>query len=75
MALVCYKHRFIFLKTRKTAGTSVEMALEPLCVPPGTEIREHRSMIKTRYGIVAHRGFGGLDQGGLIEGGGGGGGG
>lgn len=31
MVLVCYEHRFIFLKTRKTASTSVEMFFEPYC--------------------------------------------
>lgn len=29
--IVSHKHRFIFFKTRKTAGTSIELALEPLC--------------------------------------------
>lgn len=29
--IVCRKYRFIFLKTRKTAGTSVEIALASLC--------------------------------------------
>lgn len=31
MVLVCHEHRFIFLKTRKTASTSVEMFFEPYC--------------------------------------------
>ena len=31
--IICHKHKFIFLKTRKTAGTSVEMALSKLCGP------------------------------------------
>jgi len=31
MAIVCHKHRFIFIKTRKTAGSSVEIALSRLC--------------------------------------------
>lgn len=29
--IVSHKHRFIFLKTRKTAGTSIEIALSALC--------------------------------------------
>ena len=29
--IVCHKHRFIFVKTRKTAGTSIEVALSSLC--------------------------------------------
>jgi hypothetical protein len=31
--IVSHKHRFIFLKTRKTAGTSVEIALSRICGP------------------------------------------
>ena len=29
--IVSHEHRFIFVKTRKTAGTSLEVFLEPLC--------------------------------------------
>jgi len=31
MTIVCHKYRFIFLKTRKTAGSSIEIALSRLC--------------------------------------------
>jgi hypothetical protein len=31
--IVSHKHKFIFLKTRKTAGTSVELALSTVCGP------------------------------------------
>ncbi|MDN3517871.1 sulfotransferase family 2 domain-containing protein [Aquisalimonas lutea] len=31
MAIVCHKHKFMFIKTRKTAGSSVEIALSRLC--------------------------------------------
>jgi hypothetical protein len=31
--IVSHEHKFIFLKTRKTAGTSVELALRRLCGP------------------------------------------
>ena len=31
--IVCHRHRFIFLKTRKTAGTSIELSLRPYCGP------------------------------------------
>ncbi len=31
--IISHRHRFIFLKTRKTAGTSIEMALRPLLGP------------------------------------------
>jgi len=41
MVLVCHPARFIFMKTHKTASTSVEMYFERFCVPPerflGTE--------------------------------------
>jgi hypothetical protein len=36
MVLVCHPKRFIFMKTRKTASTSVEMYFERFCVPEGT---------------------------------------
>jgi hypothetical protein len=29
--IICHRHRFIFLKTRKTAGTSIEIALSRFC--------------------------------------------
>src|SRR5918997_5095351 len=29
--IISHKHKFIFLKTRKTAGTSIEIALSRLC--------------------------------------------
>lgn len=29
--IVCHRHKFIFVKTRKTAGTSVEIALSACC--------------------------------------------
>ena len=35
MTLVSHKHGFVLLRTKKTAGTSLEMALEPLCAPEG----------------------------------------
>jgi len=55
--LVSHKYGFIFVKTRKTGGSSVELALAPLCGPddivtplkeygasdtPGAEPRNHR---------------------------------
>jgi hypothetical protein len=32
-AAVSHEHKFIFLKTKKTAGTSIELALTQLCRP------------------------------------------
>ena len=31
--IVSHEHKFIFLKTKKTAGTSIELALSELCGP------------------------------------------
>lgn len=29
--IICHQHQFIFIKTRKTAGTSIELALSRIC--------------------------------------------
>ncbi len=56
MVLICHPHKFIYLKTHKTASTSVELALEPLCAPPGHVVRrERRNMLETEFGIVGAR--------------------
>ena len=31
--IICHKHKFIFVKTRKTAGSSVEIFLSKYCGP------------------------------------------
>jgi Sulfotransferase family len=33
VTIISHEHRFIFLKTKKTAGTSIELALSQLCGP------------------------------------------
>lgn len=33
MTIISHKHRFIFIKTAKTAGTSIQLALETICGP------------------------------------------
>ena len=43
--IISHAHKFIFLKTKKTAGTSIELALSQLCgpddvIPPITESDE-----------------------------------
>lgn len=54
--LLSEKYNFIYLKTHKTASTSVEMALEQFCAPPG-----HRTVMKnakclvTNFGIIGAR--------------------
>lgn len=53
--LISHRHRFIFLKPKKTAGTSVEMWLEPLCAPPGHTPTETTEPVITEFGIVGGR--------------------
>lgn len=55
MTLISHDHRFIFLKTRKTAGTSAEMYLQPFCTPPGTPVTEWGEAIVSDHGIVGQR--------------------
>ena len=31
--IISHKHKFIFMKTRKTAGTSIQVALSKICGP------------------------------------------
>ena len=43
--IISHEHKFIFLKTKKTAGTSIELALSQLCgpddvIPPITDSDE-----------------------------------
>lgn len=54
--LVSHRNHFIFLKTGKTAGTSVEMYFEPWCLPPGeTSETALRDVSETGAGIVGPR--------------------
>jgi hypothetical protein len=55
--LVSHRHRFIYLKTQKTAGTTVEVFFEPWCLPEGSAPPGHRSPERvTAAGIVGYRG-------------------
>lgn len=57
--LLSHNKKFIFLKTLKTAGTSVEMALQHYCAPPGRlagMVRAFTDEIITDIGIVGARG-------------------
>lgn len=57
MVLVCYNHDFVFLKTFKTASTSVEEYLEKFCMPPGADTgAKLRPAVISEYGIVGSRG-------------------
>ena len=50
--IVSHKHRFIFLKTRKTAGTSLEIALSRLCGPDDiiTPISDRDEVLRKELG-------------------------
>lgn len=56
MVLVSHRHRFIYLKTKKTASTSVEAFFEPFCLD-GThdQIAEYRDEYIGPSGIVGAR--------------------
>jgi hypothetical protein len=56
--IVCHEHRFIFLKTRKTASTSVEIALSPHVRGDGdivTRITEKDEDLRTALGARGPR--------------------
>jgi len=61
--LVSHRHRFIYTKTAKTAGTSVEAYYEKYCLPEGDSPFSHtRRACVSEAGIVGYRGgspFGG----------------
>lgn len=57
MTLLSHRARFIFLKTHKTASTSVEAALEPLCAPDGARTGDHmRGELVSEAGAIGARG-------------------
>jgi hypothetical protein len=49
--IVCHEYRYIFLKSRKTAGTSVEIALAKFCGPRDVITRISRKDERTRRGL------------------------
>jgi Sulfotransferase family len=55
--LVSHPKKFIYLKTTKTGGTSVEIFLEPYCRPAESgEPQHHQDAIVSHVGIVGYRG-------------------
>lgn len=55
--LVSHRKKFIFTKTVKTGGTSVESHFEPHCFPPGQwQASEYRDAYESDTGIVGRRG-------------------
>jgi len=53
--LISHRHRFIFIKTVKTAGTSVEGFLEPFCCPPGHVVQHWTPTLMFEEGVVGQR--------------------
>lgn len=57
--LVSHRYRFIYTKTSKTAGTSVESYFERYCMPEGEWQESHaRDEYVSPTGIIGHRGAG-----------------
>jgi hypothetical protein len=55
--LISHKKRFIYTKTAKTAGTSVESYFEKFCMPEGTwKFSEAREVHVSKEGIIGYRG-------------------
>ena len=56
--LISHAFRFIYLKTRKTAGTSVELYFERYCIAPDTRFVERHavSAVVSEWGIIGSRG-------------------
>ena len=61
--LVSHRKQFIFTKTIKTAGTSVESYFEPYCMPEGEWKECHwRDQYESDAGVIGFRGKGRKDQ-------------
>lgn len=57
--LISHRKRFIFTKTSKTAGTSVESYFEPYCMPEGEwQLSHDRDEHVSDAGIIGYRGAG-----------------
>lgn len=58
--LISHSHKFIYLKTTKTAGTSVEVALQKYAIPDGMDAtkQDFAEPLETEAGIVGARGKG-----------------
>lgn len=56
--LLSHPHRFIYLKTVKTAGTSVEIYFEDACIPPDRPAARghHIEQTVTSAGVIGYRG-------------------
>jgi hypothetical protein len=56
--LISHSHSFIYAKTMKTAGTSVEIYFEGACLPPASNVVRGHAIEETvtAVGIIGHRG-------------------
>jgi len=57
--IVSHKHRFIYLKSRKTAGTSLELALSTICGASDilTPLHERHNVDRTESGGIGPRNY------------------
>jgi hypothetical protein len=56
LVLISHRYRFIYTKTAKTAGTSVESFFERFCMPEGAWQQTHaRVEYVSQEGIIGHR--------------------
>ncbi|MDG1241719.1 MAG: sulfotransferase family 2 domain-containing protein [Opitutae bacterium] len=54
--LISHRYKFIYTKTAKTAGTSIESYFEPFCQPEGEWEQLHgRDSYESDYGIIGER--------------------
>ncbi|MDK3019099.1 hypothetical protein [Pseudodonghicola flavimaris] len=56
MVAISHPYRFIFIKTIKTGGSSIEMFFEPLCTPPGHVVEHLTPTLVSEYGVIGRRG-------------------
>jgi hypothetical protein len=56
MVAISHAHRFVFIKTHKTASTTVDMFLEPFCAPAGHVPERYCDALETEHGIIGARG-------------------
>jgi len=62
MVLISHRYKFIFIKPKKVAGTSVEALFERYCQDPNLPYKceEKRSEEDTEFGVIGHRGQDGI---------------
>jgi len=58
--IVSHRHRFIFVRTRKTAGTSVEIALSKFCGPADVITRDADDALRRELGYPGPQNDGGI---------------